>query len=599
MRSLPLFFAPRLQDFSKLPYIKDLKLNHQDWVRFLISCGLLATVTVMWGLGILERFELVTYDYRTILKGSRSADPHIVVVEISDDSVAKIGRWPWDRNWHATLIRALTDFGARAIVFDVIFSEKSDEVKDAVLAQAIRQSDRTYLAEVIQHRAGTSGEGVLRSMPLFSDGARGGGHINLMPDIDGVMRRIPLAVDVHGKITPQLSLSVFLDEYGVKLSDLTLSKDRLKIRMPEGGSLNVPLDHEGNFLINWTGRWHETFRHLSYIDVVASYAQVKKGEKPLLSPDLFKNKYVYVGTSAAGLYDIRPTPLEPSYPAVGVNLTVLNNLLERRFVKTCSRKQDFAILVLLMLAMLPIMRAKSYFRSVFLTMVLLGGFGVSAVFLFSFFDVWIKMIYPALLVVSIYFFVMLYNQLSVTIERGKLLKLATRDSLTNLYNIGHFKLLLKAEITTIAIRREKKLSVIMGDVDNFKKTNDTYGHLTGDLVLKEVAASVRSSCRALDVAARYGGEEFIVMLPGANGEEAFKVADKIRQSVATKVFFHEKGDFNTTISMGVTQVSPDDKDVDAVVARADRALYTAKKSGKNKVIMATDSPIIQETLGPA
>jgi len=126
----------------------------------------------------------------------------------------------------------------------------------------------------------------------------------------------------------------------------------------------------------------------------------------------------------------------------------------------------------------------------------------------------------------------------------------------------------------------------MSDVDNFKKTNDTYGHQTGDVVLKEVAAAFRDNCRALDVAARYGGEEMILMLPGANAEEAAKVADKIRKVIADKVYDHEKGSFSTSISMGVAQVMPEDKEIEQPIERADKAMYEAKQSGKNKVMIA-------------
>ena len=236
------------------------------------------------------------------------------------------------------------------------------------------------------------------------------------------------------------------------------------------------------------------------------------------------------------------------------------------------------------------MRSTSYLRVALVTALLSVGYVAIAFGLFIFFGLWVNVIYPLVLILTVYFVVTVYNQLSVAIERAKLLKLATRDSLTGLFNIGHFKLLLKAEISTISLRREKNLSLIMGDVDNFKNTNDTYGHVTGDTVLKEVAGIVKNSCRALDVAARYGGEEFILMLPGASVDEAFKVAEKIRIAVNSKLFFHQKGDFQTSISIGVTQVSPDEKDIEAVVARADRALYEAKHSGKNKVMIATDSP---------
>ncbi len=203
---------------------------------------------------------------------------------------------------------------------------------------------------------------------------------------------------------------------------------------------------------------------------------------------------------------------------------------------------------------------------------------------------WANIIYPLVLILSTYFFVTLHSQLSIAIERAKLFKLATRDSLTGLFNIGHFKLLLKAELTTLAMRPNRNLSILMSDVDHFKNTNDTYGHPTGDSVLKEVASIIKTTCRALDVAARYGGEEFIVMLPGANDKEAFKVADKIRESIKQKVFFHEKGDFSKTISFGVTQVSPKEKNIEDAIDRADKALYEAKETGRNKVVIASNSP---------
>ncbi len=561
----------------------------QDGARLVIALSVLLGTFILFHFDALTRFELVTYDYRSILRGPRASDPRIVVVEISDDSIAKIGRWPWDRDWHATMIHILTELGAKSIVFDVIFSEPSDPVKDQALAAAIKESGRVYLAEVFEE----SHEGaskLLTSLPDLSRHAKGEGHINLRPDVDGVMRRIPI---FYGRTKlPQLSLAVALDEMGVDEKDIYIRDGHLAIPARDG-KLLLPVDKQGNFIINWVGRWRETFEHYSYIDVITSYAVWKKGGKPQLPLELFKGKICYIGTSAAGLFDIRPTPLEPAYPAVGVNLTVLNNLLERQFILPAGYGVNLLLLVLYTTALFGIMKLQSYSRVALLTLALLVGHVLSAIILFSFLGVWLNIVYPFILILATYFCVTLYNQLSIAIERAKLMKLATRDSLTGLFNIGHFKLLLKAEITTISLRREKNLSIVMGDVDNFKKTNDTYGHVTGDSVLKEVASCVRSNCRALDVAARYGGEEFILMLPGANVDQAFKVAENIRKAIAGKNFFHEKGDFNTSISIGVTQVSPDDKDIEAIVARADRALYEAKHAGKNRVAIAVDSPNVK------
>lgn len=558
-----------------------------------------AVVWLSFHFRLLDRFELVTYDYRCQLSQIEPTDPRIVVIEISDDSVAKIGRWPWPRDWHAALIQALEEFGAEAVVFDVVFAEPSDPAKDEALAQAIRGSGKVFLAEVIEAAPGAGQTRLLRSLPAMAGAAKGTGHINLEPDIDGVMRRIPLFLRHEGVLVPQLSMAVAMHLWGVGPQAVSLERRRATLALPDGSTLTVPLDEQSRFVIRWAGRWDKTFRHYSYADVISSYAAVKKGTKPTVWPDALEGKICYVGSTATGLFDIRPTPLEPAYPAVGVNLTVLDNLLTRSFVRPAPYWVNWLILLAVAVLVFRLLKSESYFHGGVQTLLLAVLYTLGAVALFVRAHWWVSIVYPFTLISATYFCVMLYNQLSVAIERAKLLKLATRDGLTGLYNIGHFKLLLKAEMQTVAMRREKKLSLAMGDVDNFKKTNDTYGHLTGDAVLREVANAVRSNCRALDVAARYGGEEFILMLPGANVEEAFKVADKIRKTIMTKMFFHEKGDFNTSISIGVTGISPDDTDLDAVIARADRALYEAKHTGKNKVMIASDSPQIDNAVDPA
>ncbi|PIU40651.1 MAG: hypothetical protein COT00_00575 [Candidatus Omnitrophica bacterium CG07_land_8_20_14_0_80_50_8] len=567
-----------------------LEHSNQDSTRILITSTVFLCVLFMFHFDLLKRFEFVTYDYRVMLRGTRLADPKIVVIEISDDSIAKIGRWPWDRDWHATLVKILKELGAKKVVFDVIFSEKSDTAKDAVLAMSMKAAGNVYLAEIISDASIKKKAALLTSLPELTQAAAGSGHINLYPDEDGVMRRIPLLMDVRGRRIPQLSLAVALDEWGADINGIQETRGELQLLLKDKSKILIPVDQRHNFIINWLGRWKDTFRHYSYVDVVTAYAALKKGQVPLIGLADFKGKICYVGTTATGLFDIRPTSLEPSYPAVGVNLTVLNNLLERRFIREFNYFDNLAVLICLAFILFWMMKLKSYFKTAMLTISVLLVYVVLASLLFVFFSVWASIIYPLALVLATYFFVTLYNQLSVTIERAKLFKLATRDSLTGLFNIGHFKLLLKAELTTLAMRPNRNLSIVMSDVDFFKHTNDTYGHPMGDAVLREVASIIKNTCRALDVAARYGGEEFVLMLPGANDQEAFKVADKIRETIGRKIFFHEKGDFSKTISLGVTQLSPNEKSVEAALARADKALYEAKESGRNKVVIASNSP---------
>jgi diguanylate cyclase (GGDEF)-like protein len=179
-----------------------------------------------------------------------------------------------------------------------------------------------------------------------------------------------------------------------------------------------------------------------------------------------------------------------------------------------------------------------------------------------------------------------YVHITQSVERARLFSQATRDGLTSLYNIRHFSLLLDAEFRNTATFKFRPLSVIMGDIDNFKHANDTYGHPAGDIILKEVADIIQSKCRQIDVVGRYGGEEFIVMLSGAKGKDASDVGEKIRAAVEAKKFKFGDVTYSTTISLGVVQYS-DEKNKDELVARADKALYEAKKTGKNKVVIYT------------
>ncbi|RMA97715.1 GGDEF domain-containing protein [Hydrogenothermus marinus] len=156
--------------------------------------------------------------------------------------------------------------------------------------------------------------------------------------------------------------------------------------------------------------------------------------------------------------------------------------------------------------------------------------------------------------------------------------LAETDRLTDLYNKGKFNEVLSQEIER-ARRYKRPLSLIVFDIDHFKKINDTYGHKVGDEVLKALAKLVRKKVRKTDFVARWGGEEFVILAPETDLEGAKKLAEKIRQAVENYEFPTVK---KVTISLGVAQLKEDDTPDDFIV-RADKALYKAKEGGRNQV----------------
>lgn len=155
---------------------------------------------------------------------------------------------------------------------------------------------------------------------------------------------------------------------------------------------------------------------------------------------------------------------------------------------------------------------------------------------------------------------------------------ATTDSLTKSYNRKMFNDLLTLEAKKAA-RYDKRFSLIIFDIDNFKSVNDTYGHLVGDEVLKAMATISTNTIRKSDIFARWGGEEFVILLPETNLAEAAILADKVRAMIAA-YDFGEPG--HKTCSFGVAEYSPEEKN-DTLVSNADKALYYAKNNGKNQV----------------
>jgi two-component system, cell cycle response regulator len=171
----------------------------------------------------------------------------------------------------------------------------------------------------------------------------------------------------------------------------------------------------------------------------------------------------------------------------------------------------------------------------------------------------------------------------ISIQNASLYEMATTDMMTHL-KIHHFFQAALVEEREKAIRQKTPLSLIMMDIDHFKKFNDTYGHTCGDVVLINVAQIVMSSVRQIDIAARYGGEEFSVILPGTSLESALVVAERIRKSVEEAKIMCGDIRLGVKISVGVTQFIPDaDRDNKSFIERADRALYNSKTNGRNRV----------------
>nr|MBP6743315.1 GGDEF domain-containing protein [Deltaproteobacteria bacterium] len=183
----------------------------------------------------------------------------------------------------------------------------------------------------------------------------------------------------------------------------------------------------------------------------------------------------------------------------------------------------------------------------------------------------------------------LANQIAGSLDNARMYReleaMATTDGLTGLTNRRAFQERL-TEMLGRAERHGRPLTLLLCDIDHFKKINDTYGHPVGDTVLKRVAQVVAAQVRKIDIAARYGGEEFAVVLESTDQEGGRQLAERIRQEVQKLVLAQEQGGgtFGCTLSLGISTFPSDGQDGRLLIQRADQALYYAKRNGRNRAV---------------
>jgi len=186
-------------------------------------------------------------------------------------------------------------------------------------------------------------------------------------------------------------------------------------------------------------------------------------------------------------------------------------------------------------------------------------------------------------------FLILAPQIALQIERISLFdeveKLSVTDGLTGTFLRRYFLPRLKEEVRR-AKESHTNISFIMADLDNFKNCNDRFGHLVGDIILKEMAAILKKNVREIDLVARFGGEEFCILLPDADKAGSYVVAERIRKAAAGHTIKAYDESVRITISMGISSLPADASGVDELIENADKALYEAKRQGRNRVCLA-------------
>jgi diguanylate cyclase (GGDEF)-like protein len=190
-----------------------------------------------------------------------------------------------------------------------------------------------------------------------------------------------------------------------------------------------------------------------------------------------------------------------------------------------------------------------------------------------------------------YIFVAVQDVTELVAYETRLLEMNMRDGLTGIFNRRFFESKISEEFSRHK-RYARPFLLVLCDIDYFKSVNDTFGHQCGDEVLKVVATTIQTIIRETDILARYGGEEFCCLLPETELDEARKIAERLRQGIAEQVVCCEGRSVAVTASFGIAAISEAVETPEILIAMADEALYEAKRSGRNRVIVARDKQVI-------
>lgn len=318
---------------------------------------------------------------------------------------------------------------------------------------------------------------------------------------------------------------------------------------------------------------------------------LNKDDKDLKA--LLKDKVIFIGATAVGTYDIKNTSIHSTMPGVVLQANLFDNLYQNdhKYIHRVEPYINFlATLLICLLTAGCTFRMRSPLAGMLTTANVAVLYVLFSIILYQSQHLWINVAMPMVcLIVTItitfmlkYFF---RNQ-----DYEKTYALATTDSMTGLYNHRFFQEHMRRSIDQ-ANRFKHKFSLLLIDIDFFKKFNDTYGHQAGDEVLRQVAKKLKKTVRTVDVVARYGGEEMAIILDRANEEEALAVALKVVKAIAEEAYPIAEGVAkHVTISCGVSTFPTHGETPSQMIEFSDAGLYRAKENGRNQVGAQYDSP---------
>ena len=610
---------------SKKEYNKRVLLKY-----FVYSLGVIFGICILlWLFRIThaDSFFIVmenkSFDLRQkTVSASKKVNDNIVILTVDNASYEylseKYGEWPIPRKVYADIANYVEKQKPAAIAFDLMFvnSLKSSKEEDRLLASEFDKYDNLYtsinfdnldeqireaenLPQKLKIKLDNESKINLKNPFLnytncrmilseIIDVTENIGHINLIREDDGIARRISPFVAYKGDFYPHLALKVGLD-YLRRFENIDTKNFKIDKNMNLLlGKRKIPLDMSGSAILNWYGESGEynsnSFKYIPIwkVEKLAYGEKIDGAEE--LEKGFFKDKIVYVGVSATSMYDIKSTPTERNMPGVELHTTFINNLLDNNFIRRAPLWIDMSLTIFLSLIIgFIVLRFISTVAASLTSAMIVTLYVVAATWIMRDFNLWISVIFPVIFALITFIGVYLVKYFRKSRDFEHTYKLATTDGLTELYNHRYFQEQMILNIET-SKRYNSEFSLILIDIDFFKKFNDKFGHQSGDAVLRQVAQTLKKNVRSTDIVCRYGGEEMSVILSNTKKEEAVLTAQKLCDAVSNRIFdLVNNQKEHVTISLGVSSYPQNGTTPQELIEYADKGLYKAKENGRNQV----------------
>ena len=478
--------------FAFNPFMKTLKAN------LLISLIIAGVFSLLLYINptSLEKFNNNFIDSFFHFRGDINSSKEIAIIDIDEKSLKELGQWPWSRDKIAKILQNLTEAGVGIVGFDMVFAEsdrtspknilkelnisKNVEDYDTILAKTLSNSpailgfvfnfeinstnNNPPLQNAIFSEIGKDeyndlipkAVGYTTNIPILQQSAYSSGSFNMIPDSDGVVRYVPLIFSYDGGLYPSLTLEMLRAMLGVQIVEINYDENGVvSIKV---GDITIPTDRYGRLFVNYTGGK----KHYKYISAVDIY-------KNSFNPNNIRGKILLFGTSAAGLLDLRSTPLSSNFPGVEIHANVLDNIINQNFISKPSYTlgENIVIIFLLTAILAIILTFLSPTLSILFSLLFLVGIYYGFYYELFYQRILLNFLYPFLAVIVTIFYIF-FHKLFVESKQKEYIK----QKFAQKVSPAVVEELLKEDVDLSA--KEMEVTIFFSDIRSFTTISENF-----------------------------------------------------------------------------------------------------------------------------